>query len=67
MHLTFAKAVLPKLDRIFAAYGVPQVVKADNGPSFHVTNSPILQIILVSNSVKLLLHGQKQMAKWNAS
>ena len=35
MHSTSAKAVLPKLDRIFAAYGVPQVVKCDNGPAFH--------------------------------
>ena len=38
MHSTSAKAVLPKLDRIFAAYGVPQVVKSDNGPPFNVTN-----------------------------
>ena len=26
---------IPKLDRIFAAYGVPQVVKSDNGPPFN--------------------------------
>ena len=26
VHSTSAKAVIPKLDRIFAAYGVPQVV-----------------------------------------
>ena len=32
VHSTSAKAVIPKLDRIFAAYGVPQVVKSDNGP-----------------------------------
>ena len=32
---TSAKAVLPKLDRVFAAYGVPQVVKSDNGPPFN--------------------------------
>ena len=31
---TSAKAEIPKLDRIFAAYGVPQVVKSDNGPPF---------------------------------
>ena len=29
------KAVLPKLDRVFAAYGVPQVVKSDNGSPFN--------------------------------
>ena len=34
MHSTSAKTVIPKLDRIFAAYGVPQVVKSDNGPPF---------------------------------
>ena len=35
MHSTAANAVIPKLDRIFAAYGVPEVVKTDNGPSFN--------------------------------
>jgi len=35
VHSTSAKAVLPKLDRVFAAYGVPQVVKSDNGPPFN--------------------------------
>ena len=34
VHSTYVKAVIPKLDRIFAAYGVPQVVKSDNGPPF---------------------------------
>ena len=32
MHSTSARAVIPKLDRIFAAYGMPQVVNYDNGP-----------------------------------
>jgi len=32
---TAAKAVIPKRDRIFASYGVPQVVKSDNGPPFN--------------------------------
>ena len=35
VHSTSAKAVLPKLDHIFAACGVPQVVKSDNGPPFN--------------------------------
>ena len=35
VHSTSAKAVIPKLDRIFAAYGVPKVVKSDNGPPFN--------------------------------
>ena len=35
VHLTSAKVVFPELDRVFAAYGVPQVVKSDNGPPFN--------------------------------
>ena len=35
VHWTSAKAVLPKLNRIFAAYGEPKVVKSDNGPPFN--------------------------------
>ena len=35
MHSTSAKAVLNKLDRIFGAFGVPQVVKSDNYPPFN--------------------------------
>ena len=34
VHSTAAKAVIPKLDRTFVAYGVPEVVKTDNGRSF---------------------------------
>ena len=67
VHSTSAKAVLPKLDGFFAAYGVPQVFKSDNGPPFNGHEFAQLQIILVSSTVKLLLYGQKQMAKSNAS
>jgi len=35
VHSTSAKAVLPKLDRIFAAYGESKVVKSDNSPPFN--------------------------------
>ena len=35
VHSTSAKAVILKLDRIFAAYGVRRVVKSDNGPPFN--------------------------------
>ena len=35
VHSTAAKAVIPKLDRIFAAYGIPKVVKSNNGPPFN--------------------------------
>ncbi len=31
---TSAKSVIPKLDRIFATFGCPQVVRTDNGPPF---------------------------------
>ena len=34
-EVDIAKAVLPKLDRVFGTYGVPQVVKSDNGPPFN--------------------------------
>ena len=35
VHSTSAKAVLAKLDGFFAAYGVSQVFKSDNGPPFN--------------------------------
>jgi hypothetical protein len=30
-----AKAVIPKLDNVFALFGIPDVVKSDNGPPFN--------------------------------
>lgn len=35
VHSAAAKAVIPKLDHIFTSYGVPQIVKSDNGPPFN--------------------------------
>lgn len=35
MTTTSAKAVTPKLDKIFSAFGIPMVVKSDNGPPFN--------------------------------
>jgi hypothetical protein len=32
---TAASSVIPKLDKIFALFGVPSVVKSDNGPPFN--------------------------------
>lgn len=32
---TSAKAIIPKLDRVFAMFGVPEVVRSDNGPPFN--------------------------------
>ncbi|XP_062591053.1 uncharacterized protein K02A2.6-like [Saccostrea cucullata] len=34
---TSAKAVIPKLDKIFAEFGIPKVLKTDNGPPFNGT------------------------------
>ena len=31
---TKASSVIPKLDRIFAAHGIPYIIKTDNGPPF---------------------------------
>ena len=35
LSTTSAKAVIPKLDKIFSAYGIPKVVRSDNGPPFN--------------------------------
>ena len=32
---TSARAVIPKLDAIFARQGIPDVLKSDNGPRFN--------------------------------
>lgn len=32
---TSANAVIPKLDQLFATFGIPRVVKPDNGPPFN--------------------------------
>ena len=32
---TSARAVIPKLDRILSEYGVPEVIRTDNGPPFN--------------------------------
>ncbi|XP_014662946.1 PREDICTED: uncharacterized protein K02A2.6-like [Priapulus caudatus] len=35
LHSTSAHAVIPRLDRIFAAHGVPSEIRTDNGPPFN--------------------------------
>ena len=35
VHSTSAKVVIPRLDKIFAEFGIPHVVKTDNGPPFN--------------------------------
>ena len=32
---TSAKAVIPKLDKVFGMFGIPKIVKSDNGPPFN--------------------------------
>ena len=32
VHSTSANAIIPKMDRIFSTYGMPLVIKSDNGP-----------------------------------
>eukprot|EP00057_Strongylocentrotus_purpuratus_P001926 XP_003723494.1 PREDICTED: uncharacterized protein K02A2.6-like [Strongylocentrotus purpuratus] len=32
---TSGKATIPKLDKVFSLFGVPQIVKSDNGPPFN--------------------------------
>lgn len=35
VHSTSAKAVIPKLDKIFSMFDIPKVLKTDNGPPFN--------------------------------
>ena len=35
LNSTSARAVIPKLDAIFARQGIPEVLKSDNGPLFN--------------------------------
>ena len=67
VHSTSAKAVLPKLDRIFALMVSLRLSSLIMLLPLMVKSSASLPIILVSSIVKVLLYGQKQMAKSNAS
>ena len=52
----------PKFRKIFAAHGIPEVVKSDNGPPpFHLKNLRFLQWNLVSDINLLHLNILKQM------
>ena len=35
LHSTSVKAVIPHLDRIFSTFGIPKVLRSDNGPPFN--------------------------------
>lgn len=66
VHSTSAKVVIPKLDHIFAAYGITQVAESDHGPPLMVMSSHNLLSILVSSTEKCPHCGLKPMEKWNA-
>ena len=34
VHSTYAKAIIPKMDRIFSTHGIPDTIRSDNGPPF---------------------------------
>ena len=38
---TLATTVLPKLDKVFSEFGVPDVVRSDNGPPFNSKEFPV--------------------------
>ena len=59
------KAVLSKLNRAFATYGVPQVVKSDNGPPFN--GHEFAQFVDYLGFKHCRVTPLWQMVKWNAS
>ena len=65
VHSTSVKAVLPKLNRAFATYGVPQVVKSDNGPPFN--GHEFAQFADYLGFKHRRVTPLWQMVKWNAS
>ena len=48
VHSTAANTVIPKMDRIFATHGLPQVVRSDNAPPF---NSEEIRKYMVKNGI----------------
>ena len=38
LNTTSSKTTIPRLDKIFSSFGVPQEVKTDNGPPFNSTD-----------------------------
>ena len=35
IHSTFANIVIPRLDDLLVTFGVPRILKSDNGPPFN--------------------------------
>ena len=40
LKTTSSKTTIPRLDKTFSSFGVPQEVKTDNGPPFNNTDFP---------------------------
>ena len=49
---TSANTVIPKVDKVFSEFGIPDVVKTDNSPPSTAVHSNPLPRLLVSNTVK---------------
>ena len=64
---TSARAVIPKLDKIFSAFGVPRVVRTDNGLPFNSEDFDNFASYLGLNTVKLRPYGPVPMARWSGS
>ena len=64
---TYARTVIPRLDRIFSEYGVPDVVRTDNGPPLTAENTSSMQKALAMYHALLHLSAPGPMVKLNAS
>lgn len=67
LHWPAAPTVIPKLDRIFATHGIPEVMELDNGPPSVVTSSRDMPKKKVSTTERSLLYGLRQTRNRNNS
>lgn len=51
LKATTAAAVIPKLDRIFATHGIPNVFTTDNGPPYQYDSAHIAKF-MEANGIK---------------
>ena len=59
---TSARAVTPRLDKVFAEFGIPEVVRSDNGDSMEKSSGSSLKHLVLSTE-KSPLFGHAQTAK----
>ena len=62
-----ASAVIPKLDKIVAMFGTPNVVKSDNGPPFNGQDFAKFADVLGSSIERLSHCGQEPMERSRGS